>query len=107
MLISLKRWELAQTCLGVFWIWQLPSFGDIEGEKIENVNISETMRTSAKMNWTDFYRFWYLPSNDNIARLIPNDLDLLFEGQQFEILISRKQWQQAQTCAITFKYLAF
>ena len=38
----------------------------------------------------DFYRFGYLPTNDTIARFTPNDLDLLFQGKKYEIVISQE-----------------
>ena len=33
----------------------------------------------------------YLPTNDTNAKNTPNDLDQLFQGKEFEILISGKQ----------------
>ena len=47
---------------------------------ILNVNISETVRASSKCQKlkNDFCRFEYLPMNDTITKVTPNDLDLLF-----------------------------
>ena len=38
----------------------------------------------------DICRFWYLPSNDVIAKIALHGIDLLFEGKKFEMLISLK-----------------
>ena len=54
------------------------------------VNISDTVRASAKNAQTDFYGIGCLPTNYTIAKFIPNDLDLLIQGKKYEILISRK-----------------
>ena len=40
----------------------------------------------------------YLPTNDAVTKFIPNDLDLLLRDNKFEISISWKQREQAQTC---------
>ena len=48
--------------------------------------------------WVDFCRFWYLPSRDNIAKIVFHDLDWRFEGNQFETLISVKPWELARKC---------
>ena len=47
--------------------------------KNKNLNISETVRASAKCMGV-FCRFWHLPSNVVIATFLLRDLDLLFEG---------------------------
>ena len=39
----------------------------------------------------DVYRCWHLPSNALITKIALHDLDLLFEGIQFEIVIYVKQ----------------
>ena len=68
----------------------------------------------------DICKFWHLPSNSVIAnialrdldrlfksntlffislkrvKVTPDDLYLLFQGKQFDMLISRKQWELAQ-----------
>ena len=61
------------------------------------------MRASAKMHGTicknarnDFKRFGYLPTNDAIAKVSPNDLDLFFQSKKFEIFTSWKQRELAQ-----------
>ena len=45
------------------------------------------------MNFNDFDIF---TTNDNIAKLTPNDIDLLSQGKKFEILISREYGELAQ-----------
>ena len=43
-----------------------------------------TLKSSAscrKNEW--FYRFSYLPSKDNITKILFHELDLFFEGQKF------------------------
>ena len=42
-----------------------------------------------------FVDFDSLPSNGIIAKIILCDVDLLFEGQKFEMLVSLKQWESA------------
>ena len=42
------------------------------------------MRVSAKMHRTTFIDLDILPTNDNIARFKPNDLDLLFQGKNMK-----------------------
>ena len=49
------------------------------------------VRASTKNAPHDFYRFGYLPTNDTIAKFTSNDLDLLFQGKKYEIVLSRKQ----------------
>ena len=51
--------------------------------------------TSIKKN---ICRFWHLPSNDLIAKIVLHHLDLLFEGQIFETLIILKRLELAQRC---------
>ena len=51
--------------------------------KIENVNISETVRTSRKKSWDDFCIFLYFPLHNVIAKIVLRDLDLLFEVKTF------------------------
>ena len=51
-----------------------------------NINISETVRTSAKMHRRHFFsRFGYLPATDTIANVTSNDLDLLFQGKKLKL----------------------
>ena len=38
-----------------------------------------------------FYRFWYLPLNGAISVVVLYDVSLLFHGQIFQILLSRKR----------------
>ena len=54
------------------------------------LKISETVRVGAKKTYDDFCRFVYLTSKDNIAKIVLRDLDLHFEGNRFETLISLK-----------------
>ena len=115
-LIYLTLFELAK-CEGQFlqisifaieWQHSKIVFGDrdllLEGQIYEmlislkwwrketwNVNIYETASASAWENrWDDFSRFWHLPSKDNIAKIVLHDLDLLFQCQIFQMLMSRK-----------------
>ena len=37
-----------------------------------------------------FYRYWYLPLNGAIPKIVLCDVSLLFQGQIFKMLISRK-----------------
>ena len=46
-----------------------------------NVNISETMKASAKMRETDSYRVYYLSSNHYTANVPLRDLDLNLQGK--------------------------
>ena len=92
MLISQKRWELSRKK------WNM-AFIDIDFVAVEwrhceisaallliyvfkinisNVNISNTVRASAKKY--DLHRIWYLPSNGTIANVVLSDLDLHFQG---------------------------
>ena len=48
--------------------------------------------------WHNFYRFWYLLSNDAIVNAILHDLDPLFQGQIFQMLTSWKWWELAKKC---------
>ena len=75
------EWQHCKNCTvwpwPTFWMW-----------KLWNVNISETVRASAKKSeYDDFYRFWYLPTNDTIAYAVLRDIDLLFQGKKLEMLI--------------------
>ena len=45
--------------------------------------------------------------NDIIAKLISNDLDILFRGKKYEILISRKQQELAHICEMTLSTWRF
>ena len=62
--------------------------------------MAETLRTSAKNAHNKFYRFGYLLTNDTISKVIPNDLDLLFQGEILQILVYRKHWELAHTSEI-------
>ena len=57
-------------------------------------------RISAKINNVkdDVYRFLYLQSNGAITKIVRCDLDLLFEGNKFETLLSLKQLAIAHKC---------
>ena len=48
----------------------------------------------------DVYKFWYFPSNGAISKVVLYDHDLICQGQIFQMLISRKLWEQAQKCMI-------
>ena len=63
--------------------------------------MSETVRASAKMHGITFNDFDILPTNDTLVKVTPTDPDLLYEGQTFEILISRIQSRTSATCEIT------
>ena len=49
----------------------------------------------AQNAFDDFYRIRYLPSKDNITKILFYDLYLLFEGKKFETLISLLQTVRA------------
>ena len=55
-----------------------------------NVNISKIVKASAKLQG-DIYKFQHLPSNSIIANVVLFDLDLVFQGQIFQMSISRKR----------------
>ena len=44
----------------------------------------------------------YSPSNGVIANVVLNDLDLDFQGENCEMLISRKWWKPARKCIMSF-----
>ena len=46
---------------------------------------------SPKTDWNSFLRIVILPAKNNITKLVVHDIDLLFEGQKSETVISRKQ----------------
>ena len=48
------------------------------------------MKTSANNAQNDFFWSEYLPTNDTITRFTLNNPDLLFQGIQYDNLISRK-----------------
>ena len=56
-----------------------------------------------KMFKNDFYKGWYLPSNETVANFVLRDLDLNFQEQnfQFAILASKGLTIQNITSAIT------
>ena len=55
------------------------------------------MRRELAQKWVDvFCRFWHLSSNGVTAKTVLCDLDLLFKGQQFKMLISLKRWELAE-----------
>ena len=56
-----------------------------------NVNISKTVKASAKLQDVTIFRFQHLPLNDIIVSVILFDLDLPFQGRIFQMLISRKR----------------
>ena len=102
-LISLKRWQLANKCVGVSFVdfdichrmvsmqkFYCMTFTYILKVKIKDVNISEMVRVSAKMCGV-FCRFWYFPSNSVNAKIEVCDIDLVSEGQNLKKLIYLKQ----------------
>ena len=50
----------------------------------------------------DVWIIWHVPSNGVIAKIVPRDRDLLFEGQHFKMLISLKRWELAQNAPNDF-----
>ena len=64
------------------------------------VTIFTTGHIIAKINnlKNDVYRFWHLPSNYIIAKIVLHDLDLLFEGQKCETSTSLKWIELAHKC---------
>ena len=65
------------------------------------------MWAGTKKYIANFYRFRYLPTNDTILKVTPNDIDLLFQDKTFEIVVSWKQWELTQTCEISLNTLRF
>ena len=57
--------------------------------------------------WDDFCRFRYLPLNDNIAKTILHDRDLLLEGEKFEMLISLRQIAKKMHGIVAYHYVDF
>ena len=101
MWISRKRWELTKNaqlwpfyrlifaieldhcecCTPLIW----PNFSR---SNISKASISEMIAKHASYG---FYRFWYLPLNGAIPKVVLCYVSLLFQGQTFQILISRKR----------------
>ena len=81
--------------------WPWPTFWR---SNIWNVNISKTVRAAAKIHETTC-RFWYLPSNGLIAKIILHDLDILFQGNKLETLISLVWLVLAQKCMGRLLYI--
>ena len=69
-----------------------------EDNKIWNVNISETVRAGAKMHGTAFRDFYIQHRTASLQTLYSCDIDLFFEGKQFETLISMKPRELEQKC---------
>ena len=63
-------------------------------------NISDTYISNrgklVKNTSYDFCRLKHLPSNGATAKFLLDNLDLLFQGQLFQMLIFRKRWEMAQ-----------
>ena len=53
----------------------------------------------------DFDRFWYVPLNGMIEKVILWDIDLLFQCKKFEMLIVCKWWELMQKCQIWHWYI--
>ena len=67
------------------------------------VNISLTVIASTKcLLHACFYRFWHLPSNATIAKVVVRDLDLLFQGQIFQLSLSLTIRASAKMRDMTF-----
>ena len=80
-LIFTIEWDHCECCTP--WLW--PNFSR---SNISNTNISEWLAKHASYG---FYRFWYLPLNGAIPKVVLCDVSLLFQGQIFQMLISRKR----------------
>ena len=70
-------------------------FLKVKNKKIISLKRSELAQKCVR----DICRFWHLPSNAAIAKIVLHDLDLLFEGKNLKILISLKRWEPAQKCS--------
>ena len=57
---------------------------NLQGLTFETLDISKSVRGSAKNTDCDFYIRWYLQSNGIIAQVVLGDLDLQFQGQYFK-----------------------
>ena len=61
-----------------------------EGKQFETSVSLKPLELVQKV-WGDFYKFLYLPSKSVIAKIVLDDIDLLFESQKSEMLIPLKQ----------------
>ena len=81
-LIFAIEWDHWDYCTA--WLW--PNFSR---SNISNANISEMVSETCIMG---LYRFWYLPLNGAIPKVVLCDVSLLFQCKIFHMLTSRKRF---------------
>ena len=82
-MIVVIEWDHCECWTSCFW-------PDFSRSNFSNRIISECLAKNAPYG---FHRFWYFPLNGAIPVVVLWDISQFFQGQIFQILMSRKRWE--------------
>ena len=91
-LIFAIEWDHCECC--TLWLWH-----NFQGQIFQ---MQLSLKWLAKHASYGFYRFWYLPLNGAIPKVVLCDVSLLFQGQIFQMLISRKRCELCKYVTYNF-----
>ena len=102
-------YDRVQVCVTVScWIAKiLKKTSQYRIKHCRSILITDRWRPVQKCVTGDAYRVRYLPTNDVTANVELYDLDMNFQGDKFETLISRKHWELSRNVWYALKNLMF